>query len=98
MTTSLYPFRFTLSTVSLSTTVAAALHTDNRCATLAFAQGVTKASISLFHNIYNAAYSGGSQINGDPFHKFWYIQDYQGYLVFIIAWDSFHLNLDNNIP
>ena len=31
-----------------STIVAAALHTDKRWATLAFAQGIAKASISLF--------------------------------------------------
>ena len=51
----------------------------------------------LFHDIYNMAYSGGSQNNGDPFHKLLFIWDYQGYLVFIIALDSIHLNLDNNI-
>ena len=43
------------------------------------------------------AYGRGSQNNGDLFCELWFIQDDQGYLVFIIALHSVHLNLDNNI-
>ena len=75
-----------------------ALHTDSRCTTLALAQGIPKASISLsFHNIHNAAYGGGPQDSRDLFGKFQLIWDYQGYLVLNIALDSIYLNPDNNI-
>ena len=46
-TTSLHPFGLALPEVWSSTTVATALHMDNRCTTLEFAHGVTKASFSL---------------------------------------------------
>ena len=46
-TTSSYLFKLALYAVLSTTTVAAAVHTDNRCATLAFPQGIAKASISL---------------------------------------------------
>ena len=47
MTTSSYSSRSDSSVAWSSSTVAAALHTDNIWATLAFAKGITKASISL---------------------------------------------------
>ena len=36
--------------------------------TLAFAQGIY---LSLFHDIYDVAYGGGSQNKGNPFHEIW---------------------------
>ena len=53
--------------------------------------------LSLFHDIYDVAYGGGSQNNGNPFCKIQWIHDYQGYLVFIVAQESIHLNLDNDV-
>ena len=45
----------------------------------------------LFH-VHDAAYCGSSQDHGDPSHEVGQIQDYEGYLVFIIALDSIYLN------
>ena len=43
------------------------------------------------------AYCGGPQDHGDPIHKAGQIQDYQGYLILIIALDSIYLNLYDDI-
>ena len=97
-TTSSYLIGSALFKVWSSTTVATALCMDNGCMTLAFAHGIAKASISLSFMTFNyTSYSGGSQNNGDLFHKLKFIWDDQGYLVFIIALNSIHLNLENNI-
>ena len=78
--------------------MAAAQCTDNRCATLAFTHGIAKASISLsFMTFMMWLIVVVPKIRGNPFCKLQFIWDYQGYLVFIIALDSIHLNPDNNI-
>ena len=48
--------------------------------------------LPLSYNIHNAAYCGSSQDHGDPSHKVGQIQDYEGYLILIIALDSIYLN------
>ena len=52
--------------------------------------------LAFFHDIHDVAYSGGSQDQGDPSSKVGQIQDYQGYLILIIALDFIYLNLDDN--
>ena len=78
--------------------MAAALHTDKRWATLAFAQGVTKMTISLsFVTFMMQLMVGVHKIMGILSTKFDKSSDYQGYLVFIVALDCIHLNPDNDI-
>ena len=43
------------------------------------------------------AYCRGSQNDWDLCHKTWQVWDHQGYLVFVIALDSIHLNPYDNI-
>ena len=42
-------------------------------------------------------YCRSPQNNRDLQHKIWQVQDYQGYSIFIIALDSVHLNLYDDI-
>ena len=46
----------------------------------------------LSYHIHDAAYHGDSQDHGDLSHKVGQIQDYEGYLILIIALDSIYLN------
>ena len=94
-TTSSSPFELAVSVVSSSTTMAIAQCTDNRCATLAFSQGIAKVSISLSFMMW--LMKEVPKMAGIHFCKFKLIQDNQSYLVLIIALDSIYLNPDNNI-
>ena len=48
--------------------------------------------LSLSYHIHNAAYCGGSQDHRYPSQEAAQIQDYEGYLILIIALDSIYLN------
>ena len=48
--------------------------------------------LSFFYHIHNVAYCGHSQDHRGPSHKVGQIQDYEGYLILIIALDSISLN------
>ena len=80
------------------TMVAAILHTDKRWATLAFAQGIAKASISLsFITLMMQLMVGVPKLIGILSAKLDKSRITRGYLVFIIALDSIYLNPDNNV-
>ena len=71
MTTSLYPSKLDSPMFWSPTIVAAALHTDKRWATLAFAQDITKASISLSFMMFMMwLIVGVPKIMGILFRKF----------------------------
>ena len=53
--------------------------------------------VNLLHHINYAADGRGPQDNGDSGCEVRYVQNYQGYLVFVITLNSIYLNLDNNI-
>ena len=51
----------------------------------------------LFYHIHEVVYHRCSQDNGDPSCEVRQIQDYQGFLILIIALDSIYLNLYDDI-
>ena len=53
--------------------------------------------LTLFYHFHNAAYHRGFQDHGDPSHEVGQIQDYEGYLILIIALDSIYLDLYDDI-
>ena len=69
-----------------------------RCAALAFAHGMARASISAsFITFTTRPMVGVPRMMGTLFAKWEKSWDDQGYLIFIIALNSVHLNLDYHI-
>ena len=98
MTTSLYPLKLDFPVTWLSSTVAVALCTDRRWATQAFTDGIARASISIsFITFTTWLIVGVPQIIGICAAKIQQVQDYQGYLVLVVALGSFHLNQNDDV-